>query len=82
MKPDFEQYASQKGEPTEVTSIRVPSRVRELIDACAEAECVSRSDLILEGIARVIEDRKSDPNFGEAFSARLERLRSIMEQAK
>jgi hypothetical protein len=63
MKPEFEKYRGDRGTAKDMVSFRVPVTLKTEVELVALAESDTISGLMIEGLARVLEDRKSDPNY-------------------
>jgi uncharacterized protein involved in exopolysaccharide biosynthesis len=80
MKPEFEKY---KASPTEVTTVRMPADLKAKLGVLATLESDSLTGLIIEGAARVLEDRENDPDYvsqrKQALEAQIAELRKQQE---
>lgn len=63
MKPQYEQYRSGRKDVKEQTSAKLPPEIKAEAELIAAVEDDSLTGLIIEGLVRVIDDRKQDPNF-------------------
>lgn len=63
MKPQYEQYRSGRKDAKESTSAKLPPEIKAEAELIAAAEDDSLTGLIIEGLVRVIQDRKQDPDF-------------------
>ena len=76
MHPDYEAYRLQRSEPRHPTNTLIPENLYMAAEALAGMEGDSVSALIVEGLARVIENRRGDPK----FKARLEQSLAAQEE--
>jgi hypothetical protein len=69
---------SRRNEAAEPIAGRVPASLRQQLEVIAQLEDDTISSLILEGVARVVEARSSDPNYisrhQDAVTARITEL--------
>ncbi len=72
MKPEFEKYRGERKTPKEITAARLPADLKAEAELIAAAEDDSLTGLLIEGIARVIEDRRSDPDYSSSIRLSLE----------
>jgi hypothetical protein len=68
MKPQYEQYRAH-GKGSEHRGFRLPNALYSHIERLAEIEGDSVTGLIIEGLARVLEDRLSPENLASTASA-------------
>jgi len=63
MKPEFGRYRGDRTIPKEVVTARIPANLRAEVELIATMEGDTLSGLLVEGLTRVVEDRRSDPNY-------------------
>jgi hypothetical protein len=65
MKPDFEKFRTKSsGNPA---SVRIPDELQKIAELIANVEDDSLSGIIIEGLARVIDDRRSNPSYMQSL---------------
>ncbi|MBP9738892.1 hypothetical protein KBD20_04340 [Candidatus Saccharibacteria bacterium] len=72
MRPEFEKYRGNGRVKKEMTAVRVPVDMRNEAELVALVEGDNLTGLMIEGLARVLEDRRSDASFTAKLSAALE----------
>ncbi len=65
MKPEYEKFRGDRTTSKELTAVRIPSVMKDEAKIIADGEGDSLSGLLIEGLARVIEDRRNDPNYAD-----------------
>ena len=65
MKPEFNQYRTKLSERP--TSVRLPQELSQAIELIAALENDSLSGIMIEGLARVVNDRRSDPEYVQSL---------------
>jgi len=65
MKPEFSQYRTKLSERP--TSVRLPQELSQAIELIAALENDSISGIMIEGLARVVNDRRSDPEYVQSL---------------
>jgi len=71
MKPEYEIYR-RRGEPFTPVSLKMPEGLKEQLDLIVSLEGDTITGIMIEGIARVIEDRRDDPEIQAKIQKRLE----------
>lgn len=72
MKPEFEKFRTKSsGNPN---SVRVPDELLNAIELIAKIEDDSFSGLVIEGLVRVLDDRRNDPTYMQSLIDRYESL--------
>lgn len=65
MKPEFNQYRTKLSERP--TSVRLPQELSQAIELIAALENDSLSGIMIEGLARVVNDRRSDSEYVQSL---------------
>lgn len=81
MKPEFEVYRGDKSTRKDVTSVRLPAGLKGAAELIALGEGDSLTGLLIEGLARVVQDRRSDPNFGDSLRTALDSRAQAAQEA-
>jgi hypothetical protein len=79
MRPDFEQFRGTRNDPKELVAARLPAELKEKLDIISATEGDSITGLLIEGAARVVLDRESDPVYVLNAQATLERQAADLE---
>lgn len=82
MNPDYEKYRGKKGEDKRAVNVLVPGTLHSALEFIANSEGDSFSGMVLEGLGRVFEDRKTDPEFTTKFLASLDEQAKSIEQTR
>jgi hypothetical protein len=84
MQPGFEKYAGDRKTPKDSVTFRLPAHLKNELELIAEFEDDSLSGLLIEGVGRVLEERRRDPshesNLEQQRQARIEDLRTQLAQ--
>lgn len=80
MDPAYENYKPTRGEQVAQVNCRLPVRFKDAIDLLAAIEGCSASDLALEGIMRVLEDRGTDGSSVAALETQTKNLRKVFKE--
>ena len=73
MKPEYESYRGDVNGAMP-TSVKLPPELQDKLRLIANIEGDSVAGLLVEGAARVLQDRQSDPDFAVQAGAHLQRL--------
>ena len=66
MNPDYEKYRPERGQETVQFNARVPEVLKKQVELLAAIEGDTMSALVIEGLARLVEDRSANSNFIES----------------
>lgn len=65
MRPEFEKFRGEKGRPKHAVNVLIPEELYSEVSMYASAEGDTVSGLVIEGAARVVLDRRADPNYAK-----------------
>ncbi len=82
MHPDYETHRLKRGQPRHAINTLVPKELYDAVVAVSEMEDDNVSGLIVEGLRRVIEERRSDPDFTKKLATMIEQRQQDIDRLR